>query len=261
MTEHAEFNPADKFTDLKGQLYLEVKWRVVWLRDDAPDSQIRCEHITLTDQLAVFKATITRIIDGEVKGVGEGYGSEQPKDFKDYIEKAETKAIGRALAALGYGTAAAFEENPERIADAPVKRPAPPAERTRTQQPQPTLGRATGQGNAPQGQARPMAGLGPSSEAQHRMLRGLARQTNPDPATMSDDRWLHGQMFARFQLAHLADLSKQHASALIDWFQQGDFIDCQWPPESGRVDPVEAHQQGLAAMPEEPAHLRAAPWD
>ena len=33
-----------------------------------------------------------------------GVGSETAADFHDYIEKAYTKAYGRALAALGYGT-------------------------------------------------------------------------------------------------------------------------------------------------------------
>jgi hypothetical protein len=44
--------------------------------------------------------------------------------FPDYIEKAETGAIGRALAMCGYGTLQApeFDEG-ERIADAPVEKP------------------------------------------------------------------------------------------------------------------------------------------
>ena len=33
------------------------------------------------------------------------YGSESAKDFGDYAEKASTKSLGRALLALGYGTA------------------------------------------------------------------------------------------------------------------------------------------------------------
>ena len=43
--------------------------------------------------------------------------------FPDYIEKAETGAVGRALAMCGYGTLQApeFDEG-ERLADAPVSR-------------------------------------------------------------------------------------------------------------------------------------------
>jgi hypothetical protein len=53
-----------------------------------------------------------------------GHGSESKRDFGDFIEKAETKAVGRALAMLGYGTqftAAEFDEG-ERIVDSPVDR-------------------------------------------------------------------------------------------------------------------------------------------
>lgn len=44
--------------------------------------------------------------------------------FPDYIEKAETGAIGRALAVWGYGTLQAPEfDEQDRLADAPVDKP------------------------------------------------------------------------------------------------------------------------------------------
>ena len=49
---------------------------------------------------ALFRAEV-EIPNG---GKATGWGSETVRDFHDYIEAAETKAIGRALAALGYGT-------------------------------------------------------------------------------------------------------------------------------------------------------------
>src|SRR3546814_7260726 len=54
--------------------------------------------------------------DGLIQNRATGYGSETPKDFGDYIEKAETKAIGRALGALGFGTQFTddFDEGHER---------------------------------------------------------------------------------------------------------------------------------------------------
>ena len=53
------------------------------------------------------------------------YGSEAAKDFADYAEKASTKSLGRALLALGYGTAFAPEmDEGERVVDSPVRRPA-----------------------------------------------------------------------------------------------------------------------------------------
>jgi len=44
--------------------------------------------------------------------------------FLDYIDKAETGAIGRALAICGYGTLQAPEfDEQDRLADSPVERP------------------------------------------------------------------------------------------------------------------------------------------
>ena len=63
------------------------------------------------------------------------YGSETAKDFPDYAEKASTKSLGRALLALGYGTAFAPEmDEGERVVDTPVER-RPTDARQRTPQP------------------------------------------------------------------------------------------------------------------------------
>jgi hypothetical protein len=115
--------------------YLDVKWRLAWLRTEHPDARITTDHVMIDDQGAVFRATV------QVPGGGSatGYGSETRGDFVDYIEKAETKAIGRALAALGYGTQFALdfdlEEEPEGRpwADSPVERQAGSAQRGQRQ--------------------------------------------------------------------------------------------------------------------------------
>src|SRR5205823_12336174 len=68
---------------------------------------------------ARFRATIS---DGK-GGRATGTKSECAASFPDYIEKAETGAIGRALAALGYGTQFAPDlDEQHRIVDAPVDR-------------------------------------------------------------------------------------------------------------------------------------------
>jgi hypothetical protein len=85
--------------------YLDVKWRLVWLRSDHPDAHIITELVSNTDNVAVFRAEVILPTGGRASG----YGSEAQADFADYIEKAETKAIGRALAALGYGTQFALD--------------------------------------------------------------------------------------------------------------------------------------------------------
>lgn len=121
MATTKKFNPAEHLTNLKGKEYLEVKWRLVWFREENPEGSIETDIVELTDQRCVMRA---RVNTGTGSAWSTGYGSETPGDFKDYIEKAETKAIGRALAALGFGTQFAPElDEGERIADAPVERP------------------------------------------------------------------------------------------------------------------------------------------
>src|SRR5262249_61697389 len=75
--------------------------------------------------MAIFKARVS--IPGG--GSATGWGQEEAADFGDYLEKAETKALGRALAALGYGTQFTedFEfstDEEQRVVDSPVERPA-----------------------------------------------------------------------------------------------------------------------------------------
>ena len=109
--------------DLKGKNYLQVMWRLVWFRDEHPDWSISTELVDHDkgEHVAVFRAFICN--ESGVP-VSSGYGSESIKDFRDYLEKAETKAVGRALAMLGYGTQFAPEmEEGERIVDSPVARP------------------------------------------------------------------------------------------------------------------------------------------
>ena len=134
------FNPNEHLMDLKGKQYLQVMWRLVWFREDKPTWCIDTKLEQLTDNHAVFSAKIS-----DENGIqkASGYGSESVKDFRDFIEKAETKAIGRALAMLGYGTQFAPElDEGERIVDSPAQRkksapkpkeqeapPAPPKEK------------------------------------------------------------------------------------------------------------------------------------
>ena len=100
MTDATPFDPSRYLTKVGSSDYLEVKWRLVWLREVHPDAAIETELISHSDQTAVFKASVT--IPGG--GSATGFGSEGLNDFREYFEKAETKALGRALAALGFGT-------------------------------------------------------------------------------------------------------------------------------------------------------------
>ena len=113
------FEPKEHLMDLKGKKYLQVMWRLVWFREDKPGWCIDTKLEQLTDSHAVFSA---KIYDENGTQKSAGYGSESIKDFRDFIEKAETKAVGRALAMLGYGTQFAPEmDEGERIVDSPVQ--------------------------------------------------------------------------------------------------------------------------------------------
>ena len=133
--------------------YLPVAWRLVWFREKYPQGSIETEMLLLdldkevqeeayvwnaekrknekvlkmAKGIAIFRATVK---DG-IGGVATGTKQENAASFPDYIEKAETGSIGRALAALGYGTQFApdFDEE-HRIVDSPVERDTPvqPAE-------------------------------------------------------------------------------------------------------------------------------------
>jgi hypothetical protein len=105
--------------NLKGKDYLQVAHRLVWFREEHPDWSVETEFVTNTDQSAVAKATI-RDTSGRV--VATSHKEESLKDFAaGHREKAETGAIGRALALCGYGTQ--FEpdlDEGDRIVDSPI---------------------------------------------------------------------------------------------------------------------------------------------
>ncbi len=116
------FKPEDHMTNIKGKEYLEVKWRLVWFRGEHPIDDgwgIRTAPEVIDDSKAIYRA---QIVNPEGLVVAEGTKSETPSGFADYIEKAETGAIGRALAICGYGTqfcGAELDEG-DRIVDSPV---------------------------------------------------------------------------------------------------------------------------------------------
>ena len=80
--------------------YLEVKWRLLWLRTEQPNSVIETDLVSHDEGRAIFRARVLLPSGGSATG----WGHETAGGFEDYLEKAETKALGRALAALGYGT-------------------------------------------------------------------------------------------------------------------------------------------------------------
>ena len=86
-----------------GRTYLPVSARIVWFREEHPDWSIETEAVEINHekQYAIFRA---RICDGDGKLMATGTKKEDVKGFGDYIEKAETGSVGRALALCGFGT-------------------------------------------------------------------------------------------------------------------------------------------------------------
>ena len=114
------FNATEKLSKIKGKDYLEVKWRIVWVRSEHPDWGIETEIVNSVPGAAQVKATIK---NAEGRILAQAHKMETSKGFPDYLEKAETGAIGRALALCGYGTQFTGDELDEgvRIVDAPVE--------------------------------------------------------------------------------------------------------------------------------------------
>lgn len=111
---------------LKGKEYLQVAHRLVWFREDHPSGVIRtmlkAQQGEGQNEYAVFQAEIHIMTDKGPMLVATAHKKETAGGFPDFLEKAETGAIGRALALLGYGTQFAADELDEgtRLADAPV---------------------------------------------------------------------------------------------------------------------------------------------
>ncbi len=143
------FNPNEHVMQLKSREgskdYLPVQWRLVWFRERCPQGTIDTEELEVdldrdveeevyvwnnekrrsekvvkrAKGYARYKAIVT---DGK-GGRATGTKSENAANFPDFAEKAETGAIGRALAGLGYGTQFAPElSEAHRIVDSPVER-------------------------------------------------------------------------------------------------------------------------------------------
>jgi hypothetical protein len=116
----AAFDPGKHLTSIGGKRYLAVRWRLVWLRALHPDARVETELVEHRQDTAVFRARVTLPSGASATG----WGMERSDDFEDYLEKAETKALGRALAALGFGTQFCSDYDvgaaQQRVVDAPV---------------------------------------------------------------------------------------------------------------------------------------------
>lgn len=196
MNASTSFEPGRHLTKISGADYLEVKWRLVWLRDAHPDARIETELVSHDDAFALFRAKVS-VPDG---GSATGWGSEGIGDFRDYIEKAETKAIGRALAALGFGTQFCpdfdFGAAAGRIVDAPIDFAS-------------SRGRLLAVAGSSDASRPPANGDHPATERQIAYIRGIAAASGLDEeALQAEAESLTGSRLEAF--------NRRHASALIE---------------------------------------------
>lgn len=125
MTPEKKFNPNDYMTELRGKKYLPVAARVAWFRDNHPTGSIDNDVIAVAD-MVLMRARV--IVDGVV--IATGHATKRSGQGTTWagreIEKAETAAMGRALAVAGYGTMNADDELDDNgyLSDAPIDKPA-----------------------------------------------------------------------------------------------------------------------------------------
>ena len=131
------FNPNEHLIQIKGKDYLPVAWRLVWLRATHPEASIETELVRADERGVTVRADVSW---PELLPAGDeykthivhntGYAMEpwdKPGRMGAALENAETSAIGRALAAAGFGTQFApeldFDTAGERVADSPQPPP------------------------------------------------------------------------------------------------------------------------------------------
>ena len=122
MATNNKFNPQDHMIKVSGKDYLPAAARIAWFRHENPTAAIITELLTVGD-VSYVRATITR--DGNILATAMKTVTAFVRSDKDFgLEKAETGAIGRAIAFCGYGILQAGDDVSEgdELADSPQNR-------------------------------------------------------------------------------------------------------------------------------------------
>jgi hypothetical protein len=106
--------------------YMDVKWRLVWFREEHPNGRIDAD-VQVIGEMAIVKAQVWNndgvlIASGMATVRSDARATWSGRDF----EKAETAAVGRALAVAGYGSQFTDDmDEGDYLADSPVERNQP----------------------------------------------------------------------------------------------------------------------------------------
>ncbi len=199
------FNASDKITNIRGKEYLEVKWRIVWFRDEHPGGSIETA-IASTDPL-IMSATV-KDETGRILGMGHGSPKTQGVSAGRPFEGAETAAIGRALAHAGFGTQFTGEDEGEHLADSPVQQ--------RDQQ---------------NGKKRPLEPQALKTLLARKVLEYQGKEASPQfrgfvagalSSCLNDDRERYAVTEYLTGQTSIKDISDEMVFAIRDWLGTGD---------------------------------------
>lgn len=185
--------------------YLQVAHRVVWFREEHPVwtivTALAEDH---GNESCVMRATI---LDENGREIATAIKQESKSDFADFREKAETGAIGRALALCGYGTAFApeFDEG-ERIADSPM-----PATRK-------AEAKTSGGNTKPNGGAPASAGEEATEKQRHLMMSLMREKHGFEKGDVDGIRSTLALILKR-TVASSKEITKREATAAIKHLQ------------------------------------------
>ena len=215
----ADYDPNQHLISLKGRDYLNVQNRLLWFIRDQRDFITRglatTSYVIRTELVehdrdagyAHFKTYVRDVLGNEATM----YGSEAAKDFADYAEKASTKSLGRALLALGYGTAFAPEmDEGERVVDAPVQRRAPAAAPVRPAVKPATASATAASGATTTAPATPASGSDEPAATEQQMVSirklctALGKPEPAAPLSYAEARQTISQLSTEYQRARRA---------------------------------------------------------
>lgn len=244
----ANFIPAD---------YIDVQERITRFWQEHENGRIETDLMSPPDDFTQcrYVARVYRNAeDGRPAATGWAFelAGGQGANRTSHEENCETSAIGRALANLGYATRGADRPSRQEMEKVARGQNPPPAERRQNRSPAPQTPHREAV-SQPQQAQRPQPGPGLISDKQVAYLFRLAGEANLDKGVSNED-FVHGQIYARFKVASVRDLTRGQASEIIEALQNGDLVDAVMPPPQ-RVDQVERQQQ----IPQEPEWIAHAP--